>query len=48
MKTIDDKEKALQHTAQDAQTQFQQEMGEVFQKIAQKFDAVLQVLQDGC
>ena len=42
LKTIDDKEKALQHTAQDAQTQFQQEMGEVFQKIAQKFDAVLQ------
>ncbi len=42
LKTIDDKEKALQHSAQEAQTAFQQEMGETFQKIAQKFDAVLQ------
>lgn len=42
LKAIDDKEKALQHEAQAAQSDFQQQMGTIYQKIAQKFDTVLQ------
>ncbi|MHB8303777.1 MAG: OmpH/Skp family outer membrane protein [Acidobacteriaceae bacterium] len=41
-RTIDDKEKILQRQAQDAQSDFQQAMGEVYQGIAQKFYTVLQ------
>jgi outer membrane protein len=42
LRTIDDKEKALQRQAQDAQSDFQQAMSEAYQGIAQKFFAVLQ------
>lgn len=42
LRTIDDKEKSLQRQAQDAQSDFQQAMSEVYQGIAQKFYAVLQ------
>lgn len=42
LRTIDDKEKSLQRQAQDAQSDFQQAMTEVFQGIAQKFFAVMQ------
>ena len=42
LRTIDDKEKALQRAAQDAQSDFQQAMSEAYQGIAQKFYAVLQ------
>ena len=42
LRTIDDKEKTLQRQAQDAQSDFQQAMGEVYQGVAQKFYTVLQ------
>jgi outer membrane protein len=42
LRTIDDKEKSLQRQAQDAQSDYQQAMGEAFQGIAQKFFAVMQ------
>lgn len=42
LRTIDDKEKSLQRQAQDAQSDYQQAIGEAFQGIAQKFFAVLQ------
>jgi outer membrane protein len=42
LRTIDDKEKALQRQAQDAQQDYQQEISDAFQGIAQKFATVLQ------
>lgn len=42
LRTIDDKEKSLQRQAQDDQSDFQQEMTEAYQGIAQKFYAVMQ------
>jgi outer membrane protein len=42
LRTIDDKEKSLQRQGQDAQSDFQQAISEVYQGIAQKFYAVLQ------
>ena len=42
LKVISDKEKSLQRSAQDAQADFQQQMSEAYQKIAEKFYAVLQ------
>jgi outer membrane protein len=42
LRTIDDKEKALQREAQDAQSDFQQAMSDAYQGIAQKFYSVLQ------
>ncbi len=42
LKVIDDKEKSLQRAAQDAQADFQQQMSEIYQKVAQKFYPVLQ------
>ncbi len=42
LRTIDDKEKALQRQAQDAQSDFQQAMSDAYQGIAQKFYSVLQ------
>jgi outer membrane protein len=41
-KQIDDKTKSLQRSAEDAQNDFQQEMGETYQKLAEK---VFQVVQ---
>jgi outer membrane protein len=41
-KEIDDKTKSLQRSAEDAQNDFQQEMGETYQKLAEK---VFQVVQ---
>ena len=41
LKAIDSKEKELQKTAQTAQGAFQKEMGDAYQKIAQKFYSVL-------
>lgn len=42
LRTIDDKEKSLQRQAQDAQADFQQQMSEAYQGIAQKFYSVMQ------
>jgi len=42
LRNIDDKEKSLQRQAQDAQSDYQQEINEAFQGIAQKFATVLQ------
>ena len=42
LKSISDKEKSLQRSAQDAQADYQQQMSEAYQKIAQKFYTVLQ------
>jgi outer membrane protein len=42
LKTIDDKEKALQRSAEDAQNDFQQEMQETYQQLAEKVYGVLQ------
>ena len=42
VKSIDEKEKALQQAAEQAQGQFQQAIAGSFQGIARKFDAVLQ------
>jgi outer membrane protein len=42
LRTIDDKEKSLQRQAQDAQSDYQQAVQEVFQGLEQKFYAVLQ------
>ncbi len=41
-KQIDDKTKSLQRSAEDAQNDFQQEMGETYQKLAEKVFAVVQ------
>lgn len=42
LKVISDKEKTLQRDAEDAQADFQQQMSEAYQKIAQKFYGTLQ------
>lgn len=42
LRTIDDKEKSLQRQAQDAQSDFQSALTEVYQGLAQKFYPVLQ------
>jgi len=42
LRTIDDKEKALQREAQDAQSDFRQAMTESYQTLAQKFYPILQ------
>ncbi|HEX4021465.1 MAG TPA: OmpH family outer membrane protein [Acidobacteriaceae bacterium] len=42
VKVISDKEKSLQRSAQDAQADYQQQMSEAYQRLAQKFYAVLQ------
>ncbi|MGC9292104.1 MAG: OmpH family outer membrane protein [Acidobacteriaceae bacterium] len=42
LKVISDKEKTLQRDAEDAQADFQQQMSEAYQGIAQKFYTVLQ------
>jgi outer membrane protein len=43
LKALDEKEKALQHSAEEAQTDFQGQMNETYQKLAEK---VYQVMQD--
>ncbi len=42
LRSIDDKEKALQRTAEDAQNDFTSEMNEMYQGLAQKVAAVMQ------
>ncbi len=42
LRTIDDKTKSLQRQAQDAQSDYQQALGEVFQGLEQKFYTVMQ------
>lgn len=42
LRTIDDKEKSLQRQAQDAQSDYQQALQEVFQGLEQKFYTVMQ------
>jgi outer membrane protein len=42
LKSIDEKEKALQRSAEDAQNDFQQEMQETYQQLAEKVYGVLQ------
>lgn len=42
LRTIDEKEKALQRTAEDAQNDFTSEMNEMYQALAQKVAAVMQ------
>lgn len=42
LRAIDDKEKTLQRQAHDAQSDYQQALGEVFQGLEQKFYAVMQ------
>jgi outer membrane protein len=42
LRTIDEKEKALQRTAEDAQNDFTSEMNEMYQQLAQKVAAVMQ------
>jgi outer membrane protein len=42
LRTIDDKEKSLQREADDARSDYQQAISEVFQGLAQKFSTVLQ------
>jgi outer membrane protein len=41
-RTIDEKEKALQRTAEDAQNDFQSEMNDMYQQLAQKVYGVMQ------
>ena len=42
LRTIDDKEKTLQRSAQDAQSDYQQALTDAYQVVAQKFYAVLE------